>query len=59
MHNILEGSLEHCMRHLLMYLIREEKMFSLDTLNARIASFNYGPSEVKNKPTAIAVASVA
>ncbi len=59
MHDILEGSLELCMRHLLIYLIREEKQFSLDVLNARIASFNYGPSEVKNKPTAVALASVA
>lgn len=58
MHDVLEGSLELCMRHLLIHLIREEKFFSIGTLNARIASINYGPSEVKNKPTEIAAASL-
>ena len=59
MHDILEGSLELCMRHLLIQPIHEEKLFSVATLNARIASMNYGPSEVKNKPTEIARASLA
>lgn len=56
MHIILEGSLELCMRHLLIRLIRKEKLFSISTLNTRIASISYGPSEVevKNKPTEIA-----
>ena len=58
MHDILEGSLELCMRHLLIHFIREEKMLSLELLNTRIASFKYGPSEVKNKPTALASTSV-
>ena len=58
MHDILEGSLELCMRHLLIQFIREEKIFSLEFLNARIASFKYGPSEVKNKPTALASTSL-
>ena len=58
MHDILEGSLELCMRHLLIYLVREQKLFSLNVLNNRIASMNYGLSEVKNKPTEIAPASL-
>lgn len=56
MHDILEGSLELCMRHLLIHLISEEKLFSVAFLNTRIASFSYGPLEVKNKPTAVALA---
>ena len=58
MHDILEGSLELCMRQLLIHFIREDKVISLEHLNARIASFKYGPSEVKNKPTALASTSV-
>ena len=54
MHDILEGSLELCMCHLLIYLVHERRMFSLDVLNDRIASIDYGLSEVKNKPTKIA-----
>ena len=58
MHDILEGSLELCMRHLLVYLIREKKLISLNALNDRISSFNYGPSEVKNRPTEISPVSL-
>lgn len=58
MHDILEGSLELCMRHTLIHLIRDEKLFSLDTLNSRLSSFKFGPSEVKNKPTVIAPAAL-
>ena len=59
MHDILEGTLELCMRHLLIHLIHEEKLFSIGILNSRIASFNYGPSEVRNKPTQIATTCLA
>lgn len=58
MHDILEGSLELCMRHLLIHFIREEKLFPLGILNARIASINFGVSEVKNTPTEIAPTSL-
>jgi len=49
MHIILEGSLELCMRHLLIHLIYEEKALTLDTLNNRICSFKYGQSEIKKQ----------
>lgn len=58
MHDVLEGSLELCMRHLLIHLIREEKLFSLDALNARITTMNYGPLEVRNKPTEVTPTSI-
>ena len=37
MHDILEGSLELCMQHLLIHLIHEQKLFSVVTLNGRIS----------------------
>ena len=40
------------------HFIRKEKVLSLEHLNARKASFKYGPSEVKNKPTALVSISV-
>ena len=58
MHDILEGTLELCMRHLLIQFVQEEKLFSLDVLNGRIQATHYGPLEVKNKPTVIAPASL-
>ncbi len=58
MHDILEGSLELCMRHTLIHLIRQEKLFSLDVLNSQLSSFKFGPSQVKNKPTVIAPSAI-
>ena len=53
MHDILEGTLQLHIRHLLKYLILQEKLFSLNTLNERIQSFLYGPADTCNKPTTI------
>lgn len=50
MHDILEGSLELCIRHLLVEYIREQKAFSLSTLNERIKTFMYGV-DIKSKPS--------
>ncbi len=44
------GTLELCMRHLLMQCISVDKLFTLKTLNERLSAFNYGP-DVTNKPT--------
>ena len=54
MHDILEGSLEVCLRQVLIHFIKEEKLFTLVLLNIRITSFHYGPTDVKNKPAMIA-----
>lgn len=54
MHDILEGTLELCLRHTLLHFVRCEKLFTLELLNGRIASYNYGPTDVKNKPSVIA-----
>ena len=57
MHDVLEGSLELCVRHLLVHCICEEKLFSLEALNARIKSFGYGV-DGRNKPTSVQSVSV-
>lgn len=53
MHDILEGTLQLHIKWLLSYLILDKKMFSLDTLNGRMQSFNYGSVDSSNKPTPI------
>lgn len=58
MHDILEGSLELCLRHMLIHFIHEEKLFTLKILNDWLTSFKYGPSEVKNRPTLLSPTSI-
>ena len=53
MHDVLEGTLQLHIKHLLKYLILEQKLFSLNSLNERIQSFLYGPADTCNKPTII------
>ena len=55
MHDILEGTLQLHLKWLLAYLVIEEKIISLNTLNSRIQSFNYGPADSSNKPTPISL----
>ena len=42
MHDVLEGVLRYHTKELLKFYIVEQKTFTLDELNNRIASFNYG-----------------
>ena len=51
MHNILEGTLQVSLKCLINYLIRDQKFFSLLTLNKRMSSFQFGSAEQKNKPS--------
>ena len=53
MRDILEGTVQLHLKWLLCYLVLEEKMFSLSTLNGRVQSFNNGPADSLNKPTPI------
>lgn len=53
MHDILEGTAQLVLRCLIRYLVVEIKAFSFKTLNERIATFNYGATDVKNKPSEI------
>lgn len=52
MHDILEGVGSHEFKLIINSLI-EEKHLSLDTLNYRISSFDYGFSDKRNQPTLI------
>ena len=56
MHDILEGTLPLVTKLLLQHFIHERRLFTLDQLNSRIASFKYG-SAVKNKPSTITTSS--
>lgn len=58
MHDVLEGSLELEMKLLLRELVCQQTppLFSLDDLNGRIRSFNYGHVESRNKPSEIGLA---
>jgi len=53
MHDILEGVIQLHTKCLLKYLILDEKMFTLSTLNDRILNFQYGPTDSSNKPSII------
>ncbi|XP_050063305.1 uncharacterized protein LOC126552640 [Aphis gossypii] len=53
MHDMLEGVCKYDVGFLLKELIFNLKYFSIDTLNERIESFNYGPTDIRNRPTLI------
>lgn len=53
MHDLLEGVLKYDSSLLLNHLIFYSKYFSLETLNNRIETFNYGPVDIRNRPTLI------
>ncbi|XP_028417218.1 uncharacterized protein LOC114543833 [Dendronephthya gigantea] len=53
MHDVLEGTLQYHTKEMLKHFILEEKTFSLDELNKRIASFDYGYHNDSNKPAPI------
>jgi len=54
MHDLLEGVVPFELKLILFHFIYDRKYFSLPLLNARLASFDYGFSDCRNKPTAIA-----
>lgn len=51
MHDILEGVIHVAIKHVLRFLIVEEKLFTVEYLNNGINRFNYGKVESKNKPS--------
>lgn len=53
MHDVLEGICHYDMKNLLNYYINVRKLFSLETLNHRIKTFNYGPTDGRNRPPLI------
>ena len=53
MHDILEGVLQYCTKEALKVFIFEKKFFTLEELNKRIISFDYGYHNDTNKPAQI------
>ena len=51
MHDQLEGVLALETKMLLQKYIKGDHAFTLDTVNERICSFDYGPVDVKSKPS--------
>ena len=53
MHDILEGVLHYSVKETLKVLLFEKKLITIDELNNRISSFDYGYHNDSNKPAAI------
>ena len=53
MHDLLEGVCPYIMKLILKTFIIDKKLLTVDFLNQRIKSFNYGPTEFGNKSTEI------
>ena len=53
MHDILEGVLHYGVKEMLKEFIFVEKLFTLDKLNRRISTFDYGYQDDSNKPAAV------
>ncbi len=51
MHDQLEGVLPLEIKMLVRKVVQEYRLITLDGLNERIANFNYGPVDQKNKPS--------
>jgi len=52
-HNLLKCVFKYDLALILNHLIFYSKYFSLDNLNNRIETFNYGPVDIRNRPTLI------
>lgn len=53
MHDILEGVLHYSVKETLKVMIFEKQFITIDELNKRISSFDYGYQNDSNKPAAI------
>lgn len=53
MHDILEGGLQYETKLLLQKFIQEEKYFTLQELNCRLESFEFGYAEGRSRPSPI------
>lgn len=53
MHDVLHGVANYVLRAVIYQFIFVNKYFTLETLNSRIQSFNFGPNKNLNKPPEI------
>lgn len=52
MHDILEGVAHQIIKMILRVYIKDKKYFNCATWNSRVQNFDYGPTEVRDKPSA-------
>ena len=53
MHDVLEGVCKYVLQFIIYHYIFVKKYFTLEKLNERIQTFNFGPTEISNKPPVI------
>ncbi|XP_048583720.1 uncharacterized protein LOC5498446 isoform X2 [Nematostella vectensis] len=53
MHDVLEGVLQYVVKEVLKVLINEKRLFTLDELNTRIRTFDFGYHSDTNRPAPI------
>ena len=53
MHDVLEGGCRYTLSAVLNHLIFKERLFSIQNLNSRMRTFNYGFAEKTNNPLLI------
>ena len=53
MHDLFEGVIPRHLKLLLQYFIGQRGFFTLQMLNEKIKTFDYGVVEISNKPSAI------
>ena len=53
MHDILEGVLQYETKEILKYYIKVERLLKLEILNDRIAKYDFGYYNDKNRPSPI------
>lgn len=58
MHDVLEGGLQYEAKLMLIRFVRVDKYFTLEELNYRIANFEFGYVDSKNRPTPIAIQTI-
>ena len=54
MHDLLEGALQYEVKLMLKVMIQDERYFSLEEFNERLATIELGYMEAKDRPTLIA-----
>ena len=52
MHDLLEGVIPKELKHLFHYLVCDKKAISVYEIHCRLACFNYGKIDFKDKPSA-------
>ena len=55
MHDVLEGICKYVLRSIINHYVFVAEYFTLQDLNSEIQNFNFGPTEISNKPPVISI----